>query len=924
MSNEHYLHNPLIHQDRRLGSSDDAWVRQFDCTHIKPLIICRGPIRKEAMDVFTEMGITNYGILLSEKDSIVYPRAIAPELRVIGDPHRVHRVSDYSGVDKADREARIEEIIQIAKDHGYNAIFAGYGFMAEDETMVASMENAGLNFIGPCSRTVRQAGLKDEAKRTALKAGVSVTPGVDNATALTLLKKYPTVEALSALCQEHGLEGVDLMGQELEDLADRVLGVSYKAGIDLYTIDELIETLHESVQGMNDQYPNNRVRLKAIGGGGGKGQRIVERGDAERTGELVKEILQEVKASGVGDNKNVLVELNIESTRHQEIQVIGNGEWCTTLGGRDCSLQMYEQKLLEVSVTRESLIQAADEADAAGLTDHAEVLRADVVTLDTMEEEASRFGAAVGLDSVSTFECIVDTDSHFFMEMNTRIQVEHRVSELCYALKFSNPDNGGESFTVNSLVEAMVLLAAHGPKLPPPERVLRNNDSLEARMNATNDALQPHAGGQIEHWSDAVEGEIRDDQGICVHNPDTDVFMKYTLAGAYDSNIALILSVGDSRLTAYEEMAEILRVTTLRGRDLSTNLNFHYGLVHWFLSRTVHARPTTKFIVPYLTAVGELAAVARKIDLEAAWRGYSLASTSNDSQVLDEKKTLVLRPIEKLLSCPHTLSGWLSANKDAFAFENGRVTFTENPVDLLVDTYHFLNLDSEGSAAASERIWSQDASLLDTAEAFYMDAANALNADSWEALAGDLAADSAEGVSKDQWQAIRSAHAGHQAGLSLLLLLPAMAAQTGFYELKINADLSIHIPDRLLDDDHQDAMAKALAPPPVAKSDEIVATSGGMFYGREAPGEALYVEAGSTFKRGDPLFIVEVMKMFNKVNAPFDGRIDDVLVEGDGVIIKKGQPIFKVTPDEKPEDVSDEELAARRAKSTQELLNCVI
>ena len=470
----------------------------------------------------------------------------------------------------------------------------------------------------------------------------------------------------------------------------------------------------------------------------------------------------------------------------------------------------------------------------------------------------------------------------------------------------------------------MVLLAAHGPKLPPPERVLRNNDSLEARMNATNDALQPHAGGQIEHWSDAIEGEIRDDQGICVHNPDTDVFMKYTLAGAYDSNIALILSVGDSRLTAYEEMAEILRVTTLRGRDLSTNLNFHYGLVHWFLSRTVHARPTTKFIVPYLTAVGELAAAARKIDLEAAWRGYARANSSSGVGVLDAKKTLVLRPIEHLLACPHTLSGWLSANKDAFAFDNGRVSFTENPVDLLVDTYHFLNLDSEGSAAASEKIWSQDAHLLETAEAFYMDAAKALNVDSWETLANHLGENSADNLSDDQWRAIQAAHAGHQAGLSLLLLLPAMAAQTGFYELEVNSDLSIHIPDRLLDDAHQDAMAKALAPPPVAKSDEIVATSGGMFYGREAPGEPLYVEAGSTFKTGDPLFIVEVMKMFNKVNAPFDGRIDEVLVEGDGVIIKKGQPIFKVTPDEKPEDVSEEELAARRAKSTQELLDSVI
>ena len=516
------------------------------------------------MDVFDEMGIGHYGILLSEKDSITYPRALAPELRLIAEPERVHRVTDYSGVDKADREARIREIISIAKQHGYNAIFAGYGFMAEDEVMVAAMEQAGLNFIGPCSRTVRQAGLKDEAKRTALKAGVSVTPGIDNATALTLIKKHPTSEALLAAADANNLS-VEEGDDNLEALADRVLTASYRAGIDLYSVDELIETLQEAVEGMNEKYPNNRVRLKAIGGGGGKGQRIVERGGSARTGELVKEILQEVKASGVGDNKNVLVELNIELTRHQEIQVIGNGEWCMTLGGRDCSLQMHEQKLLEVSVTRESLIDSATQARSMGADVTANALDRDVATLDAMEDEAARFGEAVGLDSVSTFECIVDTDSHFFMEMNTRIQVEHRVSELCYALEFCNPDNPAESFTVNSLVEAMVLLAAHGPKLPKPHRRARFNDSLEARLNATNDALQPHAGGQIEYWSDAIEGEIRDDQGICVHNPDTDVFMKYTLAGAYDSNIALLLTVGESRYTTYERMAELLRVTTLRG-----------------------------------------------------------------------------------------------------------------------------------------------------------------------------------------------------------------------------------------------------------------------------------------------------------------------------------------------------------------------
>ena len=311
------------------------------------------------------------------------------------------------------------------------------------------------------------------------------------------------------------------------------------------------------------------MRLKAIGGGGGKGQRIVPLGQSDRTPELVREILNEVKTTGVGDNKNVLVELNIETTRHQEIQVIGNGDWCITLGGRDCSLQMHEQKLLEVSVTRESLQAAETRASQLGAEQEAAVLAQDVKTLDAMEVEAARFGEAVGLDSVSTFECIVDRDQHFFMEMNTRIQVEHRVSELCYAMRFVNPADSEDGFVVESLVEAMVLLAAHGPSLPKPERIARLPDSLEARLNATNDALQPSAGGIVEFWSDPIEGEIRDDQGISLHNPDTDVFMEYTLAGAYDSNIALLLTVGDTREAAYEHMAEVLRASRLRGKDLA-------------------------------------------------------------------------------------------------------------------------------------------------------------------------------------------------------------------------------------------------------------------------------------------------------------------------------------------------------------------
>jgi acetyl/propionyl-CoA carboxylase alpha subunit len=935
VSNEYYLNNPLIHRDRRLGRRHVDWVSQFDCTHMRPLIICRGPIRKEAMDVFSEMGIEHFGILLSEKDSIVYRNALAPELRSLTNPDRVHRVPDYSGANKDEREQRIRQIIDIARDNNYNAIFAGYGFMAEDEMMVAAMEQVGLNFIGPCSRTVHDAGLKDEAKRTALKAGVSVTPGIDNGTALTLLHKCPDVKALKALVAAHGLEVDEGILQDdtvpLEEKADLLLAASYAKGIDLYTVDELCQTLTEAVRKMAAEYPENRIRLKAISGGGGKGQRILGIGQAHRTAEMVREILNEVKTTGVGDNKNVLVELNIETTRHQEIQVIGNGQWCISMGGRDCSLQMHEQKLLEVSVTVESLQRAIGEAEAGGREVEARILRQDLVTLEAMEEQAARFGEAVGLDSVSTFECIVDRDKHFFMEMNTRIQVEHRVTELCYALRFSNPADPDEYFIVESLVEAMVLLAAHGEKLPKPERLVRRNDSVEARLNATNQALQPHAGGIIEYWSDAIAGEIRDDQGISLHNPDTDVFMKYTLAGAYDSNIALLLTVGNTRLDTYRHMSEIIRQTRMRGQDLATNLEFHYGLVNWFIGQNINARPTTRFIVPYLTAVGELKQRANDMDLEFAYAEIgraALAGVQGEAaqalaETLQLKETLLLRPLQMLLAEPHILSGWLSLHRDCYTVIDGRISWNENPMELLAATYHFLYMEyqTEEDTAAANMIWDHDNDIMQDAVAFYTQLRERLNAGDWAELCTLMeSGEPPAGFDAALWTRARNAHLGFQAGTDILAILPSIAEETGFFELTVNTDLTIHIPERLTDPDLQKEMSKVLVPPPVAKSDEILAASGGMFYSRESPQHDAFVSEGDHFEAGDPLFIIEVMKMFNKVYAPFSGTIEEVLVQDDGVIIHKGQPIFKITPDEKIVEVSPEEIRARRLAATGQFL----
>jgi biotin carboxylase len=117
-----------------------------------------------------------------------------------------------------------------------------------------------------------------------------------------------------------------------------------------------------------------------------------------------------------------------------------------SLGGRDCSVQMHEQKLVEVSLTRELL--DTEIALASGKT--REILEGDRGTLERMENEGARFGEATGLDSVSTFECIVEGFNHFFMEMNTRIQVEHGVTELAYRLKFTNPDDPRTASTSTS------------------------------------------------------------------------------------------------------------------------------------------------------------------------------------------------------------------------------------------------------------------------------------------------------------------------------------------------------------------------------------------------------------------------------------------------------------------------------------------
>ena len=928
-----YSNNPLVQRDRRLGRSASPWVRRFACDDMRVLIVCRGPIRKEAIEVFREMGMTDVGILLSERDSIVFPRALSPELRIM-DPQHVHPVPDYTGATKEAREERIRQIIALCKTHGYGYVFAGYGFMAEDAHFVRSLEEAGLRFIGPGSYTQSAAGAKDEAKRTAIANQVSVTPGVNDATVQTLLRKHPDRAALGRCAREHGLEVPELADEAraLHAAAEALLEASYRAHVDLFSMEELADTIRMEAERLLAENPGRRFRLKAIGGGGGKGQRIFS--DAAVVPSLVREVLAEVKATGVGDNKNMLIELNVESTRHNEIQMLGNGEWCVTLGGRDCSLQMHEQKLVEVSVTQEGLRAAADRARAAGKETKARVLESDLGVLERMEVESERFGQAVKLDSASTFECIVEGARHYFMEVNTRIQVEHRVSELCYALRFANPADPSDHFEVHSLVEAMALVAKHKARLPRPSRVPRDGAAIEVRLNATDRALQPAAGGLMLNWSDPIEGEIRDDQGISLKNPDTGLFMRYRLAGAYDSNIALLLATGADRDESWARLTEVLRRTRIRGAELATNLEFHFGIMKWFGHRDPWAKPTTRFVVPYLTQVGLLQEEAQSIDFDYAFREMErrhVAAVADREAVaaiqaaFDLKETLVERPLRLLFEEPHHLSAWLSQHMHDFAVSGGRVVWKRNPVEVLADTYRLLHLDDPGTAAA-ERIWDHDRDLLDTALGFYTRLAARVPAGtSWPDLDRRLRDPApAFGVAAEDWERIRAAHAGHQLGLDLLGVVPLLGANTGFFEMGLRDDLEVEIPERLLDPALQEAMKKVLVPPPATRSDEIVAAMGGTYWNREAPNLPMFVEAGSHFEKGQPLYIIEVMKMFNKVYATFSGRVLDVFVHESSTIVRKGQPLFRVAPDEKLVEEDPTERARRIRTNTDRYLQSLL
>jgi acetyl-CoA carboxylase biotin carboxylase subunit len=245
---------------------------------------------------------------------------------------------------------RIDRIIEVAKECGADAVHPGYGFLAENADFARAVEDAGMTFIGPTPESIAQAGDKLAARVAMIEAGVPVIPG--------------TQEAISD-------------PSEIEAIANEF------------------------------GFP---VALKAVGGGGGKGIRVVY--EAKDLADAFARASAEAEAAF--GNGAMYVEKYLVNPRHIEIQVLSDTHGKHLhLGERECSIQRRHQKLLEEA--------PSPNVDAA--------MRA------RMGEAATKAAAAVDYRGAGTVEFLADQEGNFyFLEMNTRIQVEHPITELVYGV----------------------------------------------------------------------------------------------------------------------------------------------------------------------------------------------------------------------------------------------------------------------------------------------------------------------------------------------------------------------------------------------------------------------------------------------------------------------------------------------------------
>jgi acetyl-CoA carboxylase biotin carboxylase subunit len=345
------------------------------------------------------------------------------------------------------------------------AIHPGYGFLSENADFAERVEESGFEFIGPRAETIRLMGDKVSAIKSMLEAGVPCVPG---------------------------------SGGPLGDDAEANSRIARKLG-----------------------YP---VIIKASGGGGGRGMRVVH---SEAALANAVSITKSEARTAFG-NDQVYMEKFLEKPRHIEFQVLTDKQGnAVHLGERDCSMQRRHQKVVE-------------EAPAPGLS--AEVR-------ERMGEICVNACKKIGYRGAGTFEFLYENDEFYFIEMNTRVQVEHPVTE---------------AITGIDIVKAQLLIAAGQPLPFTQDDVRLQGHAIECRINAEHPKTFMPSPGTATLWHPPGGPGIR---------VDSHMYSGYAVPPYYDSLIGKIIAHGETRASAIARMTMALQEVVVEG--IHTNVPLH-------------------------------------------------------------------------------------------------------------------------------------------------------------------------------------------------------------------------------------------------------------------------------------------------------------------------------------------------------------
>jgi len=364
----------------------------------------------------------------------------------------------------------IPAIISAAEVTDAEAIHPGYGFLSENADFAEKVERSGFVFIGPRPENIRLMGDKVSAKQAMAKAGVPTVPGSEGA---------------------------------LPDDPKEIVRIARKVA-----------------------YP---VIIKAAGGGGGRGMRVVHTEAA-----LLNAVnMTRNEAQAAFANPVVYLERYLENPRHIEIQVLADSHKnCVYLGERDCSLQRRHQKVLE-------------EAPAPELS---------AKLRERIGERCVDACRKISYRGAGTFEFLYEEGQFFFIEMNTRIQVEHPVTEMITGL---------------DLVQEQILVAA-GEKLRFRQKDIQlRGHALECRINAEDPYRFTPSPGKITSYHPPGGPGIR---------VDSHVYQGYTVPPHYDSMIGKVIAYGVTREQAIARMRIALSEMVVEG--IQTNIPLHRELLN--------------------------------------------------------------------------------------------------------------------------------------------------------------------------------------------------------------------------------------------------------------------------------------------------------------------------------------------------------